>query len=94
MALALASDVHSVSVAATGTARATRTRIKGLIFTFANNASITLRDGGATGTIVFEFTPPASVSGVIDLPVPGGGMLFSEDVHVTVASATAVLFYE
>ncbi len=77
------------SVQETGTAQSVngRTRLVGLYFTHsATPATLTLRSGGASGTVKLTMTTPAS-AGSQDLIIPDMGILFEEGIHVTFSSA-------
>lgn len=62
-----------------------RTRIKGAYYVATLAGSITLRDGGAAGTVIATF-PIAATADLIRLP--GEGLLFRTDVHMTITGAT------
>lgn len=54
---------------------------------------IIFRDGGASGTILFQFNIGTGTQPV-SLLLPGAGLLFETDLHVTLpASAKATIFY-
>ena len=86
-------DVLSTYVAATGTAVADRTRVRGLHLTAAGTAGfVELRDGGAGGPLRMRIDVPAN--GLRDVLVPEEGVLFSTTVHATLAAGvTCTLFY-
>lgn len=85
-------DVKSAERTTTGTAYGAPTRLKGLVVSFATGGTVIVRDGGASGTTVFSYTAPAS-AGTTNIVIPGEGILCRTDVHVTLASATATVFY-
>lgn len=85
--MSFASDISAVSKTATGQAVNGRTRLAGLYFTHsATPATITLRSGGASGTVLLTITSPA-VAGSQDLIIPDNGILFSDGIHITLSSA-------
>ena len=85
--MSFASDISAVSKIATGQAVNGRTRLAGLYFTHsATPATITLRSGGVSGTVLLSMTSPAS-AGSQDLIIPDNGILFSDGIHITLSSA-------
>ena len=93
--MAMQTDVLSAMATATGTLVATaRTRVKSIVVTHPVGAGLlTLRDGGASGTIKIQITTPAAI-GLEPILLPGEGVLFYTDVHATLTSVTAVtIFY-
>jgi len=85
-------DVKAAERTTTGTAYAAPTRLKGLVVSFATGGTVVVRDGGASGSTVFSYTAPAA-AGTTNIVIPGEGILCRTDVHVTLASATATIFY-
>lgn len=85
-------DVKAAERTTTGTAYATTARLKGLVVSFATGGTVVVRDGGASGTTVFSYTAPAA-AGTVNVISPGEGILCRTDIHVTLASATATVFY-
>ena len=85
-------DVKSAERTTTGTAYGAPTRLKGLVVSFATGGTVVIKDGGASGTTVFSYTAPAS-AGTTNIVIPGEGILCRTDVHITLASATATVFY-
>lgn len=96
--MAMQTDVKASTITATGTfqneagtANLQRTRVKGIQFVGAG--TITLRDGGGSGTVRLVLTGSAA-SDVNYVPIPGEGILFSTDVHGTLTTVTSVtIFY-
>jgi len=55
--------------------------------------TVVLRDGGAGGTVRCSLDS-ASTTAPYYLPLPDAGILFTTDIHATIANATAVtVFY-
>jgi hypothetical protein len=93
--MAMQYDVKSGSAAAgaSTTVFAGPTRVKGLLISYPGAGTLTIKDGGASGTTVFSFTAPAD-SGCVNVLVPGEGIRCNTDVYVTnSANTTAVVFY-
>lgn len=88
--MSFASDVQAKTVTATGAAVNGRTRVQGVYYTCGATASIlTLRSGGAGGTIELQLRTPAA-AGAYDLIIPDDGILFTDGVHVTFADANVL----
>ena len=88
-------DVLASHVEATGTMVSGRTRIKGYQCLSGGTAGdIIFRDGGASGTIRLQFNVPANTNNPFSNLIPGEGILFYTDVHVTLpTSAKVTVFY-
>ena len=84
-------DVLSAHVEATGTMVSGRVRVKGYQCLSGGTAGdIIFRDGGASGTIRLQFNIPANTNNPFSNLIPGEGILFSTDVHVTLPTAAKV----
>ena len=72
-----------------------RTRIKAVYMVPTGTAgSVVFRDGGSGGTTVITLNTVASATQPTYLIFPGEGVLFSTNVHGTVANVTSVtIFY-
>ena len=72
-----------------------RVRVKGYQCLSGGTAGdIIFRDGGATGPILLQFNVPANTNNPFANLIPGEGILFETDVHVTVPTAAKVtVFY-
>jgi hypothetical protein len=72
-----------------------RTRVKGYQCLSGGTAGdIIFRDGGASGPIRLQFNVPANTNNPFANLIPGEGILFTTDVHVTVPTAAKVtVFY-
>lgn len=81
------SDVFASYLTGTGTAVAGKSRAKGVFVTGTGTA--VFRDGGASGTTRLTVNAAGSQSVVI----PENGILFSTDMHVTIAGLTAVTVF-
>jgi len=90
--MAMQDDVKAAERTTTGTAYAAPARIKGLVLSFATGGTVVLKDGGASGTTVFSYTAPAA-AGTVNVVIPGEGILCRTDIHVTLSSASATVFY-
>jgi len=90
--MAMQYDVKAAERTTTGTAYAASARIKGLVLSFATGGTVVIKDGGASGTTVFSYTAPAA-AGTVNVIIPGEGILCRTDIHVTLTSATATVFY-
>jgi hypothetical protein len=88
-------DVKAAHVEATGTMVSYRTRVKGYQFLGGGTAGdIILRDGGASGVIRLQFNISATPLNPLSFSIPGEGIVFYTDVHVTLpTSAKITVFY-
>jgi hypothetical protein len=93
--MAMQTDVLASHVEATGTMVSGRVRVKGYQCLSGGTAGdIILRDGGASGTIRLQFNIPANTNNPFANLIPGEGILFTTDVHVTLpTSAKITVFY-
>lgn len=88
-------DVKAAHVEATGTMVSGRTRVKGYQCLSGGTAGdIIFRDGGASGTIRLQFNIPNNTNNPFANLIPGEGILFTTDVHVTLPTAAKItVFY-
>jgi hypothetical protein len=93
--MSMQTDVKASHVEATGTMYSGRTRVRGYQCLSGGTAGdIILRDGGATGTIRLQFNVPANTNNPFANIIPGEGIIFNTDVHVTLpTSAKITVFY-
>ena len=93
--MGMQTDVLATHVEATGTMVSGRVRVKGYQCLSGGTAGdIILRDGGASGTIRLEFNVPANTNNPFANIIPGEGILFSTDVHVTLPTGAKItVFY-
>lgn len=81
------SNIQSVQKTATAQGVDGRARLLGAYFTHtATSATLTLRSGGASGTIKLRLTTPSAI-GSQDLLIPDAGILFEDGIHITLSSA-------
>ena len=87
-------DVKSAHVEATGTVVSGRNRLKAYPCISGGTAGdVIYRDGGSGGTVRLQFNIGTGTQPV-SLPIPGEGILFSTDIHVTLpTSAKITTFY-
>ena len=88
-------DVKSAHVEATGTMVSYRTRVRGYQCLSGGTAGdIIFRDGGSGGPIRLQFNIPANTNNPFANLIPGEGILFNTDIHVTLPTAAKVtVFY-
>jgi len=93
--MGMQTDVKATHVEATGTMVSGRVRVKGYQCLSGGTAGdIVFRDGGASGTIRLQFNVPANTNNPFANIIPGEGILFVTDVHVTLpTSAKVTVFY-
>ena len=87
-------DVLSAHAETTGTVVSGRFRLKGYQCISGGTAGdIIFRDGGASGTLRLQFNIGTGTQ-PISLLIPGEGILFNTDIHVTLpTSAKVTMFY-
>jgi hypothetical protein len=92
--MAMQTDVKAAHVEATGTMVSGRNRLKAYHCISGGTAGdVIFRDGGASGTIRLQFNIGTGTQPVV-LPIPGEGILFTTDIHVTLpATAKITTFY-
>jgi hypothetical protein len=88
-------DVKASHVETTGTMISYGTRVKGYQCLSGGTAGdIILRDGGSGGTVRLQFNIPANTNNPFGNIIPGEGIRFDTDVHVTLpAAAKITIFY-
>jgi len=93
--MAMQYDVKSAHLEATGTAVSGRVRLKGYQCLSGGTAGdIIFRNGGSGGTNLLQFNVPANTNNPFANLIPGEGILFDTDIHVTVpTSAKVTIFY-
>jgi len=93
--MTMQTDVLSSHIEGTGTMTSGRVRIKGYQCLSGGTAGdIIFRDGGASGTIRLQFNIPGNTNNPFSNLIPGEGILFYTDVHVTVPTAAKItVFY-
>lgn len=83
-------DVFSRRATATGVLVDTRTRLKGLVVVgTAAAGAVVFRDGGPGGPVMLELDVLAN--GEKDITIPGEGILFSSNIHVTLTAVLSVV---
>ena len=92
--MSMQSDILSVHTEATGTVVSSRTRVKAYHCISGGTAGdVIFRDGGSGGATLLQFNIGAGTQ-PITMPIPGQGILFRTDVHVTLpATAKITVFY-
>ena len=86
-------DVKAKSLAASGSVYGDRTRVRGIVVTPAASAgSVTLKDGGSSGTEIMVITTVAGGE-TFNIEIPGEGVLFATDVYATLSNASITVFY-
>ena len=87
-------DVKSAHIETTGTLVTYRTRVRGYQLLSGGTAGdIVFRDGGSGGTELLKLNISTNLAPISTL-IPGEGILFKTDVHVTLpASAKITVFY-
>ncbi len=91
--MTMQTDILVANVTVSGTASDSRTRVRGLLVSPGTNAgSVTLKDGGSSGTT--KMTIPTTANGEpFSVVIPSDGVLFQTDVYVALSDTTALVFY-
>lgn len=90
--MSMQTDVQALEKTTSGTIFSGRARVKGVTISFASGGTVVVKDGGSGGTTVWSFTAPAA-AGVVNVLIPGEGILCLTDIYVAVTSATATVIY-
>ena len=90
--MAVQFDVKGKEITASGSVFGGPARLKGITISFASGGTVVIKDGGSGGTTVWSFTAPAA-AGVVNVLVPGDGILCSTNMYCAVTSATASVIY-
>ena len=91
--MAMQTDVKAVSLAASGSAFGSRTRVRGAVVEpGASAGSVVFKDGGSGGTTIMTINTPAGGQ-LFNMFVPAEGVLFSTDVYVALTNAKVTVFY-
>lgn len=91
--MTMQTDINAVSLAASGTAFGSRTRVRGAIIEPGSTAgSVVFRDGGSGGTERFTINTIAN-GDPFSVVIPANGILFNTDVYTTLTNAKVTVFY-
>ena len=86
--------IKSAHIETTGTLVTGSYYLKGVIFLSGGTAGdIILRDGGASGAVVTQFNVPANTNNSAGVNIPGAGLLFETDLHVTLPTSAKITVY-
>jgi hypothetical protein len=87
-------NVFSVHSEATGTVYAGATNLAGYQCLSGGTAGdIIFRDGGAAGTIRLQFNIPANTNNPFGNIIPGNGIRFTTDIHVTLPTSAKITIF-
>ena len=87
-------NVFSAHADATGTIYAGATNLAGYQIAPGGTAGeIIFRDGGAGGTLLLKVNIPATPLTPISTLMPGNGIRFSTNIHVTLPTSAAVTIF-
>jgi hypothetical protein len=87
-------NVFSAHLDATGTIYAGATNLAGYQALSGGAAGeIIFRDGGASGTIRLRFNIPANTNNPFANIIPGNGIRFTTNIHVTLPANAAVTVF-
>jgi hypothetical protein len=87
-------NVFSAHKDATGTIYAGATNLAGFQMLSGGTAGeIVFRDGGSGGTVRLRLNIPANTNNPVSTLIPGNGIRFTTDIHVTLPTAAAVTIF-
>jgi hypothetical protein len=87
-------NVFSAHKDATGTIYAGATNLAGYQALAGGTAGeIVFRDGGASGTVRLRINVPANTNNPFGNIIPGNGIRFTTDIHVTLPAAASVTIF-
>ena len=87
-------NVFAVHTETTGTMYAGATNLAGYQCLSGGTAGdVIFRDGGASGTILLQFNIPANTNNPFANLIPGNGIRFNTNVHVTLPTAAKVTIF-
>jgi hypothetical protein len=87
-------NVFSAHADATGTIYAGATNLAGYQALSGGTAGeIIFRDGGASGTVLLRFNVPANTNNPFANIIPGNGIRFNTNIHVTLPGTAAVTIF-
>ncbi len=87
-------NVFSAHADATGTIYAGATNLAGYQALSGGTAGeVIFRDGGASGTVLLRFNVPANTNNPFANIIPGNGIRFNTNIHVTLPGTAAVTIF-
>lgn len=87
-------NVFSAHRDTTGVIYAGATNLAGYqLLTGGTAGEIVFRDGGASGTVLMRLNISASPTNPFSTLLPGNGIRFNTDIHVTLPTAAAVTIF-
>ena len=87
-------NVFSAHRDSTGTIYSGATNLAGYQALSGGTAGeIIFRDGGASGTVLLRFNIPANTNNPFSNIIPGNGIRFTTDIHVTLPTNASVTIF-
>jgi len=87
-------NVFSAHRDATGTIYSGATNLAGYQALSGGTAGeIIFRDGGASGTVLLRFNVPANTNNPFANIIPGNGIRFSTNIHVTLPGTASITIF-
>ena len=87
-------NVFAIHTETTGVMYAGATNLAGYQLLSGGNAGdIIFRDGGASGTIRLQLNIPATPTNPISTLIPGNGIRFNTNIHVTLPTAAKITIF-
>ena len=96
--MGMQTDVSSKHLSAAGSIFASGSRLRGIVVAPATSTAATfeVRDGGATGTILFQMDIPSNTNpNSYCITIPGEGILYRTNLYLTlsVGSVAGLTFF-
>jgi hypothetical protein len=87
-------NVFSAHKDATGTIYAGAANLAGFQMLSGGTAGeIVFRDGGSGGTVLLRLNIPANTNNPVSTLIPGNGIRFTTDIHVTLPTSAAITIF-
>lgn len=91
--MTMQTDISAVSLATSGTAYGSRTRVRGAVIEPGTGAgSVVFKDGGSGGTTIMTFNTVANGE-PFSVVIPANGVLFETNVYAALTDAKVTVFY-
>ena len=91
--MAMQTDVMAKTLAASGAVTDARTRVRGMVIEpGASAGSVTIKDGGSSGTTLFTINTTANGE-TFNVLIPAQGVLCETSAYATLSNAKVTVFY-
>lgn len=91
--MGMQTDVMAKTLAASGAVTDARTRVRGMVIEpGASAGSVTIKDGGSSGTTLFTINTTANGE-TFNVLIPAQGVLCETSAYATLSNAKVTVFY-